>query len=218
MKTFAFDETKLQFNKEFLYLTQEQLPRKVAAICQSVIALYNEGHNFYKMTISDIAKAANIGKGTIYEYFNNKEEIIITAMLLELKNQLQDICETILIKETFDAKYESAFSWIEERVKKNMLMRQMMLTRYSEKSDEVVCELITRMMNQTRANEVLLSIIDAGIKEGLFHKPKNILQEKAAYSTIVYGVIAMLKPEEFGNQSSQEIKDYCRNLFVLILQ
>lgn len=215
---FDLDETKLNYNKEFLYLSQEQLPKKVAAICHSVITLYNEGQNFHKMTISDIAKKANIGKGTVYEYFSNKEEIIITAMLLELKNQLKDICEIILTKETFEAKYDAAIDWIEERVKKNFLLRQMMLARYSEKSDEVVCELIAKMMDHTKAANVLESIISAGIAEGLFPMPKNILQEKAAFGTLVYGVIAMLRPEDFDNKSVEEIKDYCRKLFVLILQ
>jgi AcrR family transcriptional regulator len=31
---------------------------------------------FSKTTINDIAKAAGIGKGTVYEYFSNKEEIV----------------------------------------------------------------------------------------------------------------------------------------------
>lgn len=218
MKSFDFDETKIKYSKEFLYLSQEQLPQKVAAICQSVITLYNNGQNFYKMTISDIAKEANIGKGTVYEYFGNKEEIMMTAMLLELKYQLIEVCEIILGKESFDDKYNSALSWIENRIKKNMLLRQMILTRYSEKSDEMVCELITKIMDHTRAKEVLDSIINAGIAEGLFVMPKNVLQKKAAYATLAYGVIAMLKPEEFGSMRDQEIQDYCRNLFILVLQ
>jgi AcrR family transcriptional regulator len=34
------------------------------------------GKGFSRTTINDIAKAAGIGKGTVYEYFSNKEEIV----------------------------------------------------------------------------------------------------------------------------------------------
>ena len=33
-------------------------------------------HGISNLTISQIAKAANIGKGTVYEYFKNKDEIV----------------------------------------------------------------------------------------------------------------------------------------------
>lgn len=42
-----------------------------------------------KLTIADVAKTAGIGKGTVYEYFKNKEDIIfeIVNILLDEKNQ-----------------------------------------------------------------------------------------------------------------------------------
>lgn len=32
--------------------------------------------SFHELTVAEIARAANIGKGTIYEYFNTKEDIL----------------------------------------------------------------------------------------------------------------------------------------------
>lgn len=217
MNSFELDESKLKYNKELLYLSEEDLPQKVLAICRSVIALYNGGTRFTKMTISEIAKHAGIGKGTVYEYFESKEEIIITAMLIELKSQLVLICDVILSQESFYEKYNAALAWIVEHVKSNEVLRQMLLARYSENSHQAMCMLIDKMMHHTKANIVLDSILDAGVKEGRFQRPSSVLQEKAAYATFIFGVYASLQPEEFGNQPQEEVLKYCRNLFIQIL-
>lgn len=218
MNSFEIDESKLQLNKEFVYMTQEQLPQKVTAICHSVINMYNSGIPFYKMTISEIAKKANIGKGTIYEYFTSKEEIIITAMLLELKSELLQICDAIISKQTFNEKYNVTLYWIVERIQSNLLLRQMILARYSDNPEQAMCELIKRMMSFTKVGEVLKSMINQGVEEGLFPKPKSMLQEKAAFMSLVIGVMSFLKPDEFGENTTEKVVDYCRWLFIMILQ
>ena len=53
-------------------------------IAKSTCSLFIE-KGFVNISISQIAKSAGIGKGTIYEYFKNKEDIIF-----ELMSCLQD--------------------------------------------------------------------------------------------------------------------------------
>jgi len=38
------------------------------------------GNGFYRTQISDITKEAKVARGTIYQYFNNKEDIFITLL------------------------------------------------------------------------------------------------------------------------------------------
>ncbi|KHE73214.1 TetR/AcrR family transcriptional regulator [Halobacillus sp. BBL2006] len=51
----------------------------------------------YKATTMDlVAKAANVGKGTIYNFFKNKEELfqeIIAELLLEMKEQAETVMQ-----------------------------------------------------------------------------------------------------------------------------
>lgn len=54
-------------------------PDKRRKIAQSVCVLFIQ-KGFNSVSISEIAKTAGIGKGTIYEYFTNKEDIIIELM------------------------------------------------------------------------------------------------------------------------------------------
>lgn len=212
------DDKELHYNKELVYLTEEQLPQKVAAICNSVIKLYNEGISIYKITVSEIAKEAGIGKGTVYEYFNDKEEVVITAMLLELKKQLKKICDIIIEKDTFEEKYNAVMGWIGKQIKQNIILRKMLLTKYSKDSDEATCQLISHFVNKSDADVVLDSIISSGVREGLFMRPQTELMVKSAFSTLALGVSITLCPEEFGNPTEKEIIEHCRNLFIKILR
>ena len=47
------------------------------------------------LTISQIAKVAGVGKGTIYEYFNNKEEIVFELVNILMKEHSQKLHITL---------------------------------------------------------------------------------------------------------------------------
>ncbi|MBR6519100.1 MAG: TetR/AcrR family transcriptional regulator [Oscillospiraceae bacterium] len=62
---------------------------KEISVFKGVMALSKEGKNIYNITVQDIAKAANMGKGTLYEYFSSKEDILINTLVyfLGLENK-----------------------------------------------------------------------------------------------------------------------------------
>ncbi len=50
---------------------------------------------YHETTISHIAKAAGIGKGTIYEYFASKEELVASMVIHNLETQRQKTLEKL---------------------------------------------------------------------------------------------------------------------------
>ena len=68
-----------------------KLPPKVKALYQAVIALFVEGADLSSLTVAEIAGKAGIGKGTVYEYFKNKEEMIADALFYQMK----ECCENL---------------------------------------------------------------------------------------------------------------------------
>ena len=60
-------------------MDKEYLPKE-KAIYQAVLALFEEGADLNSLTVSEITKRAGIGKGTAYEYFSDKEEMIAKAL------------------------------------------------------------------------------------------------------------------------------------------
>ena len=65
-------------------MREEKLSPKVKALYDAVIELIAEDVDIKEMKVSDITGRAGIGKGTAYEYFSNKEEIISSALLYHI--------------------------------------------------------------------------------------------------------------------------------------
>lgn len=61
-----------------MIMNKEYLPKE-RAIYQAVLALFEEGADVNSLTVSEITRRAGIGKGTAYEYFSGKEEMIAKA-------------------------------------------------------------------------------------------------------------------------------------------
>lgn len=81
-------------NKDNISAGIEYLP-KVKAIYQAVFELFEEGADLNSLTVSEITKKAGIGKGTAYEYFSDKEEMIAKAIFYNVEMFCQKINEGV---------------------------------------------------------------------------------------------------------------------------
>ena len=69
-------------------LTEEELDRRRKEIFDASVHLFLE-KGFNEATMREIANAAGIGKSTLYDYFNSKDEILISYF----ENEIQKITE-----------------------------------------------------------------------------------------------------------------------------
>ena len=58
---------------------------KVISMYDAVGELISQGMDLNDITVLDITKKAGIGKGTAYDYFSSKEEIIAKALLYHIQ-------------------------------------------------------------------------------------------------------------------------------------
>lgn len=79
-------------SKDNILSGTEHLP-KVKAIYQAVLELFEEGADLNSLTVSEITRKAGIGKGTAYEYFSDKEEMIGRAIFYNVEMFCQKIYE-----------------------------------------------------------------------------------------------------------------------------
>lgn len=77
---------------------------KREAILNATLHLVSE-HGFHGTPMSEIAKHADVGAGTIYRYFDSKEDLI-NALFIELKN---DLSQAMLVGITQDQPLEDIF-------------------------------------------------------------------------------------------------------------
>ena len=84
-----------------IIVDKEKKRTDIACSCKEILL----EHGIKNLTISQIAKTAGVGKGTVYEYFKNKEDIvfeIITSFIAEHEKKLYEIISLdISTKEKF---------------------------------------------------------------------------------------------------------------------
>lgn len=79
----------------------EELPEKVLLLYTAVAGLIEEGADVAELRVQEITERAGIGKGTAYDYFDSKEEIIVYAILFHMENMLQRLQQGIWEEKNF---------------------------------------------------------------------------------------------------------------------
>ena len=100
---------------------KEKLSPKVEALYEAVMELLLEGKEVRKMKVSEITERAGIGKGTAYEYFESREELLIRALEYQQKVWAKNIQEQLLCHNEFMEKVNCLFDMMDnimEKVKK----------------------------------------------------------------------------------------------------
>jgi AcrR family transcriptional regulator len=126
-----------------------------------------------KMT--DIARAAGVGKGTIYEYFRSKEDIFADAyshVFMDTENRISEVLESSIPPEEKLRMFMSVT--IEEfLVKDGGEFAGIMMSFWSEgirNNNERIMEIIDLKKVYSEFRAMIAGILDEGIKKGSFRK------------------------------------------------
>ncbi len=124
--------------------------------------------------IADIAKVANIGKGTVYEYFKNKDDIFVNVFDMVIAQTLSEISEAIKDLEDPSNKLRQIFSLsISSLANDHFDMALIMLDIWGEgirKNRENINSIfnIEQIYNDYRS--MVAKILQEGIKKGYYHE------------------------------------------------
>nr|WP_026065311.1 TetR/AcrR family transcriptional regulator [Amphibacillus jilinensis] len=120
-------------------------------------------------TIDQIAKIANVGKGTIYTFYKNKEELfheIISSLIKEMKDGVEDILEEDLL--FYEKADRALFKLLEFRTDHQLMIK--LIQEEKELGTPTVKEVIQNIENMII--DYLKTIIQKGIEKGEI-KPCN---------------------------------------------
>lgn len=81
-------------------------------IFQGVLSLAQQGVPLHEVKVQAIATAAGLGKGTLYEYFSSKEEILAATMLWCMERELNALEEQLARDISFENQLENAQSFV----------------------------------------------------------------------------------------------------------
>lgn len=78
-----------------------QIPPKVLKMYKAVNQLLEEGADPGSLRVSTITDRAGIGKGTAYEYFDSKDEIVIYAVVYQMQMAMIELEKGLQERKTF---------------------------------------------------------------------------------------------------------------------
>jgi TetR/AcrR family acrAB operon transcriptional repressor len=138
-----------------------QKRKDIALACQDIFI--QKGIN--DLTVSQIAKAAGVGKGTIYDYFKNKEDIVfqIVNILMQKHNKMMHIKLDELTTTRKKIKQFSSIFYEEEEKELRSFYKEFTSISLTNPDKEMI-EFQTQHTNHYY--NWLLDILNEGIKNG----------------------------------------------------
>ncbi len=155
---------------------------KQAAVFEAVLALMDEGQDMRGLTASEIAKKAGIGKGSLYNYFANKEEILAQSVLYLIDRTLHAIIEQVHRQEGFEDKFSVLLHLLSHAARRKKAALSMLvqglgreeLVKNFEQAEQLLHDYQMEMQRE------ILLFARTGVEEGIF------LPQEEGYTLYVF--------------------------------
>lgn len=143
---------------------------KEKAVYEAVLSLFSEGADLNCLTVSEITRRAGIGKGTAYEYFSDKEEMIAKALFYHTREFCQKMYEHIKEEKDLYHKIEWILLKMEKKIAETSCIfrlvhvitdnsaigRKLRELVFTKEKDEILAEDIIRLVIQDECGEKML--------------------------------------------------------------
>lgn len=197
------------------------IPEKKLALYKAVLQLLEEDADIHTLKVQDITAKAGIGKGTAYEYFSSKEEMIAKAVLWYKNRTLEAIFKRVAGEGRFSDKLLGIFEIIEEQrihQKCSSLLFQM-----KNQPVEVVAGIREEFLKNTECNqkveELFDFIVEEGRKEGAVREE---LTPQKVYMVLIPAYMSFFMylnaPDREKYGSAKEIKEFLLQNILLVLK
>ncbi len=159
-----------------------ELAPKVKNTYQAVIELMMEGADLNSLTVAEITARAGIGKGTAYEYFSNKEEMIAGALFYEVESSCRDLCMRIKQQESLYEKVNLILVDMEKHITKtNCFLRAVQILM----DNSAISSKLHEMIREKKTSEILIMDMIGMIIEDEIPDSYNMPKEKRSYLTMM---------------------------------
>lgn len=101
-------------------------PDKIQKMFEAVSQLIRDNKTVSEITVREITSLAGIGKGTAYEYFSSKEELIANALMYEYSIKIQMLAKMAFRPKDFKSRCYKIMDWIKENKEYNKMFSHIM--------------------------------------------------------------------------------------------
>ena len=196
-------------NKEKTYS-----PKEIAAF-EGLFSIAKNGRSFSDIKVQDIATAAGIGKGTLYEYFSSKEDILSGSIVYAL-NTMTDRFDAIVSQvTTFRACLEGIFDELNHNEKLPLAVISSMVCSMSSEQYSVVKERSRayHILHTTgRMKQTLANILAIGRRTG---EIDETLSDRFCEYTLMSAIFGQTTANLFANGA--QMKPVERDIVVMMV-
>lgn len=148
------------------------VPPKVHQMYEAVIQLLEEGADVADIRVSTITERAGIGKGTAYEYFETKDEIVACAIVYQIQRIFSWLGEKLEEQEDFRQQVVFLLDVVEqkERCKAGFLRFVHMMTSNSDFDRMVREKMNTEAFAPYLPVNIFGKILGQGVERGELRK------------------------------------------------
>lgn len=144
---------------------QKKNEQTMNRIFESAEALFTE-KDFHDVKIEEIAKNAGVGKGTIYTYFNSKEDLLFKCLMHNVEEHHKNFSEVVNTNKDFKVTLRDAFDFMFDFFKrKSPLIQRVMGMMPNLKLSEKDIKYAREMFH--KALDVSSEFFQRGIDEGI---------------------------------------------------
>ncbi|MCX5848252.1 MAG: TetR/AcrR family transcriptional regulator [Deltaproteobacteria bacterium] len=148
---------------------------------------------FSQVTVDEIAKLSELGKGSIYLYFNSKEEIYAQILLNDIDNFNQQV-SVLLNKKSSAAALLVEFSciYVDFFLNEGELFRILMTYMLQPAKMNLTKELNSQILTaNARSIDVIGKILQLGVESEEFSESINLKQNQNAIWGLFNGIISL---------------------------
>lgn len=166
---------------------------KERAIFQSTMDLIANGASLHNLKAEDIARGAGIGKGTLYNYFSSKEEIVAKTLLYYFFLQMEECEQRVDQAAGFQSKCFAALDFLHECVCSRSLTFQYFIIRTDTQELDALIRSAEDLLKERmeEITECFFSLACLGAEEGLFPHPQDRGYVACVFSSVMTGYLQL---------------------------
>lgn len=201
----------------------EKMPDKVRKIYEAVGELAREGRDVTTLRVSEISAKAGIGKGTTYEYFTSKEELISKAVFYSMYTNIKTILLIMYGAGSFKEKFYNIMDYMwGNRLDDNTVRSVINVLKGTPNPENVFCGFpIQKGRKDTMPESVyaiekaLVCFLNQGIEEGIIKEKDEIYKKNVLCSQLIQFIFFIQDSKD--ESQKKDVEDFVYNGLVMML-
>lgn len=195
---------------------------KKTQIYDAVLQLINERRNISSIKVSEIAERANIGKGTVYEYFDSKEQLIAQAIAYTARNRVLSMENLINMEASFKNTFLAILKDLGEEMKNNMtLFGHMSVNEASFSMHKAIQRALEAQIDEMHITQMNMieKLVEKGIEEKVLKRMPPRYRLLIAFNSATMCLFLYKKGlKEFEGLAEQDTLFLAYDIFVKLLE